>query len=70
MKERLLRKTALTAALVLLFTVLAPCAALAEPKATWPSFRMGDVDMDGSLSSADARLALRASVSLEDPSKW
>ena len=28
-------------------------------------FAMGDVDFDGSLSSADARLALRAAVGLE-----
>ena len=30
----------------------------------------GDVDGDGSITAADARLILRASVGLEDPEKW
>ena len=36
-----------------------------EPTAPKPAIRVGDVDGDGSITSADARLALRAAVKLD-----
>ena len=49
----------------MLITLFAPAAVFADPKATAPRFRLGNVDGDDSVTSADARLALRASVGLE-----
>ena len=39
---------------------------LPDPNNPAPDYTPGDVDGDGKISSADARLALRRSVSLED----
>lgn len=40
-----------------------------SPDAPQPAFLLGDVDNDGKITSADARLALRASVKLENYAK-
>ena len=37
-----------------------------ETEAIPPLFMLGDVDQDGSITAADARLALRRAVNLED----
>ncbi|MBR0510543.1 MAG: dockerin type I repeat-containing protein [Clostridia bacterium] len=52
--------------LLMLALLLPSSAAFAEPKATAPVFVPGDVDLDGDVTATDARLALRASVRLED----
>lgn len=48
------------------FTVMLTHANILEVKPPEPDFTPGDVDEDGTISSADARMALRASVGLED----
>ena len=70
MKKRLLKTSAALIALTFVCGLLPPAVVKAEPKAAWPEFLLGDVDMDGDILSADARLALRASVSLEVYDKY
>ena len=55
------------AAGVLVYTCLSPgCGEVRAETIPAGMFRLGDVDNDGSIASADARLALRRSVDLED----
>ena len=53
------------AALFVLGVFLMPVPANADPKAVLPQFLLGDADVSGSLSAADARKALRFAVGLE-----
>lgn len=58
MKQKIVKCTAMILSLFLLLSAFSFAGGT-------PSYRLGDVDDDGKVSAADARLALRASVGLE-----
>ena len=53
------------ASIIFLFVLLSPMAFAAADDGGLPTYTLGDVDGDGHVTSADARLVLRASVRLE-----
>ena len=67
MRTTVTKKLAVTLAAILLLGLALPSfQAFADPKAAAPAFLLGDVDMNGTVEAADARLALRAAVGLEN----